>query len=74
MAIKSFTCPNCHKKQDRLRVTSVCSQTLNFAGDDWTDLEVGDSLYVYCLECGQQLPKIYQRLKNEGIISGLDLK
>lgn len=46
-----YTCPYCKKKAESIGVQSFCSQILHIKTDDWTDLEVGDTVEGYCLEC-----------------------
>jgi len=53
---RTFTCKNCHKKDDKIGVVSQCTQQVYLASDDWSHLEVGDTLYGYCLECGTRVP------------------
>jgi len=61
--ITSFVCPNCRKRQEKVGVVSECSQSLHLGTDDWTDLEVnGISKHIYCINCGHNLPKLFQRL------------
>lgn len=61
MAAKSYTCKGCGRKQDVVCVASVCTQTHNIGTDDYNDLEVGETLYLYCLECGRKLTKEQQK-------------
>jgi len=66
--MKSFTCPHCKVKQYHVGVLSECTQELNLASDDWNNLDVKDTKYIYCLECGQKLPKLYKKLVEAGIL------
>lgn len=62
MATK-YTCKNCKKVVTKIGVASKCTQTLHLGSDSYTDTEVGDSEYGYCLECGAELPtKDFKRL------------
>lgn len=49
--MKTYTCPHCKKKSESIGVQSYCNQTLHIKTDDWSDLEVGDTVEGYCLEC-----------------------
>jgi hypothetical protein len=64
---KTFTCKNCHKKQDTVGVSSKCTQTLHIETDNWTNLDVGETLEAFCLECGTVLTKAQmKKLELEG--------
>lgn len=52
---KTFTCKNCHKKADTIVVVSQCTQRVSLLDDNWTDLEVGDTCYGVCPECGERI-------------------
>jgi hypothetical protein len=65
----SFTCPHCQKKQEEIGVVSKCTQHLTLATDEWDDLEVGETLSIYCLFCGEDLPVLLQDLKNTNQLS-----
>jgi len=41
---------------EKIGVNSICRQTLNVDSDDWTDLEVGETLHGFCLGCGEMIP------------------
>ena len=70
--ITSFVCPYCRKRQDKVGVVSECSQSLHLGTDDWTDLEVnGVSKHIYCINCGHNMPKLFQKLINSGQINGV---
>lgn len=49
-------CPAKGKPQEFIGVVSQCTQKFHPKSDDWSDLEVGDSLYGYCMECGGMVP------------------
>ena len=53
---KTPECPSKGQPQETIIVTSVCYQTLNLETDDWTDLEVQDTLYGQCKECATKIP------------------
>ena len=53
---KTYTCKACGKKSEQIGVSSVCTQTLTLESDDWTNLEVGETLSGFCLECGEPIP------------------
>jgi hypothetical protein len=53
---KNSKCPSKGKAQDAIGVASECTQILTLASDDWSNLEVGDTLYGYCLECNTRIP------------------
>jgi len=54
--VKSYTCPHCGKTSEKIGVTSICRQHLYIESDDWTDLEVGETLHGFCLECSAEVP------------------
>ena len=53
---KNPRCPSKGKAQDTIGVVSQCTQTLALAGDDWSNLEIGDTISGYCLECAAKIP------------------
>jgi hypothetical protein len=53
---KNPKCPSKGKLQNRIGVVSECTQTLNLVTDEYTTLDVVDSLYGYCLECSARIP------------------
>ena len=59
MAKKTYTCKNCKKKSEYIGVASECTQRLHIPSDNWDDLEVGHTLYGYCIECGTQIPSSF---------------
>jgi RNA polymerase-binding transcription factor DksA len=53
---KNKECPSKGKAQTRIAVISACTQTLTLGTDDWDDLDVGETLYAICRECGEKIP------------------
>ena len=53
---KTYTCKNCDTQSTKIGVASICTQRLSIPDDNWDDLEVGDTLHGYCLECGTRIP------------------
>jgi len=48
-------CPSKGQSQKTILVISECVQTLNLETDDWTDLDVQDTLYGQCKECAAKI-------------------
>jgi len=62
---KNEKCPSKGKPQEKIGVVSECTQTLHIKSDSWEDLEVGSTLYGYCLECSDKInPKTFRRIMN----------
>jgi len=53
--MKKYTCPRCKKSSESIGVISKCSQTVHLDTDDWTNLEVGETIKGYCLLCGEEI-------------------
>ena len=49
-----FVCPHCRKRQTKVGVESKCTQTLNLETEEYTDLSVGETLSMFCLNCGKE--------------------
>lgn len=54
--VKQFKCTTCGETNTRIGVTSLARQNLNVQTDEWTDLEVGETLHGFCLECAAEIP------------------
>ena len=63
-------CPSKGKPQKTIGVVSNCTQKFTPETDDWSDLEVCDSLSGYCLECGRDMPEKVFRSLIEGSYNG----
>jgi hypothetical protein len=53
---KTYTCKNCRRTVEKIGIVSRCCQTFHLDYDDYTDLEVMDTFYAFCLDCGTRIP------------------
>ena len=53
---KTYTCKNCRRPVETIGVVSRCYQTHHIDSDEYTDLDISDTLYGYCLDCGTRIP------------------
>jgi hypothetical protein len=68
--VKSYTCKSCGKTSEKIGVTSLCRQNLHIASDDWTDLEVGETLHGFCLECSAEIPAdVMKKILKGGVMA-----
>ena len=61
--MKNYTCPHCKVKQTEIGLTSEADQTVNLKTGEYETIDqIGDSLYCFCLNCGEVLPKKYLKV------------
>ena len=51
----SKECPLCKQMMHKLGV--LTEATCYYSDDQWDDLEIVDTKYTFCVECGQTLPE-----------------
>lgn len=62
---RSFKCPFCNKVQTRMGVTSEADQKYDLETGEYETIDqISDTLYTFCLECGETLPKKFMELIN----------
>ena len=60
---KAKNCPAKGKPQERILVISACTQTHTIGTDSYENLDVGETLYGACRECGKKIPnKLFSQL------------
>ena len=69
--VKTYTCPSCKTKSEKIAITSHCRQTFHIGTDSYTDTNVGETLHGFCLNCCAIIPK--KKLKALTGLIALDL-
>lgn len=60
---KDFICPSCQVTQTKIGVTSEQDQEFDLETLEYQTIDqVGDTLYCFCLNCGEELPKDFMEL------------
>lgn len=53
---KTYTCPSCKTKSEKIAITSTCRQTLHIGTNSFTNTDVGETLHGFCLNCCAIIP------------------
>ena len=66
--VTTYKCPQCGTRSERIIIESRCTQKLTIADNSYDDMEAGETLAGYCIECTASIPlRTVKRLEVAGM-------